>query len=137
MLTTAEVRSHQRVAWIGALSGLVAKAILFSLFFWWARSSEVGAAALRGAVYADAFTFLLLGIWEWPFRRAQITLAGVFETALVVLYLNRTSVFGIERNISILATSLLVFFVLSLAKTAVWTAERALGVTGARAPASP
>jgi len=135
--TTAEVLAHKRLALGGTIAGLVSKAIVFGLFFLWAQRSAVGSAALRGAVYADAFTFLVLGIWEWPFHRTRVTLAGAFEAALVVLYLNRGSVFGIATDVSVLATSMLFFLLVVLLKTAAWTMERVLGVTGVQGPASP
>jgi len=116
----------------GAVAG---KAVFFLPLFFWARASEIGAGALRGAVAADIFSWIVFSLLDWPFRRVHVGLGGLFELALIVLYLNREPLFEIAGGAQTTALSLVFFFLVLFGKTALWTAERTLEVTGVKEPA--
>lgn len=118
-------------------AALAGKTLLYVPLFVWARHGDIGAAALRGAVAADVFTWIFFSVLEWPFRRVQVTAGGVFELVLVVLYLYRDSFFEISGSIDSIAMSVIFFFMVLFAKTGLWCAERVLEVTGVKEPASP
>jgi hypothetical protein len=123
---------------LATVLGLAAKVALFVPFFLWARSSELGAAALRGAVAADVFTWLVLSALEWPMRRFRVTAGAVFEVVLVLCYWNRGEVFDIiSPSVERTAFAALFFFGVVFAKAAVWAAEHALAISGVREPSSP
>ena len=92
---------------------------------------------MRGAVAADVFTWICFSVLEWPFRRVQVTAGGVFELVLVVLYLNRDSLFEITGSIESTAMSVVFFFLVLFGKTGLWCAERVLEFTGVKETASP
>ena len=120
-----------------AFTGVLAKSALFFLLFLWARNSEVGSAALRGAVWADVFTWLVFSFVEYQFRRFQVTLGVVFEIVLIVLYFNRGAWFDISTETVAFAMSGLFFMLFTVVKAGVWGAELTLEVTGVKEPASP
>jgi hypothetical protein len=117
-------------------AALAGKTLLYVPLFLWAQHGDVGAAALRGAVAADVFTWIFFSLLEWPFRRVQVTAGGVFELALVVLYLYRDSFFEITGSIDSTALSVVFFFLVLFGKTGLWCAERVLEVTGVKETAS-
>jgi hypothetical protein len=132
----AETRSWTRVTHTSAIVSVVAKGVIFFLFFLWARSSEVGAGALRGAVGADLFTWAVFSLMEFPFRRFRFTLGAAFEVALLVFYLNRGAWLEITTDLEATAVSVLFFFLVLFAKVGYWAAERTLEVSGVSEPAS-
>jgi hypothetical protein len=131
-----EPTSWKRVTHTSAVVSIVAKGIIFLLFFLWARASEVGAGALRGAVGADLFTWAVFSLMEFPFRRFRFTLGAVFEIALLVFYFNRGAWLEITTDLEATAISVLFFFLVLFAKVGFWAAERTLEVSGVSEPAS-
>ena len=120
------------------LAGLAFKTALFVPVFLWARHSATGAAALRGAVAADVFTWIAFSMLEWPFRRLRVTAGAAFEILLVALYWNRGELFDITTDsMESTALSALFFFGVIFLKAGVWGAEHALEISGVREPASP
>jgi hypothetical protein len=118
-------------------AAIAGKTLLYVPLFLWARTGDVGAAALRGAVAADVFTWILFSVLEWPFRRGfQLTAGAVFEFVLVVLYLHRESFFEISGSIDSTAMSVVFFFMVLFGKTGLWCAERVLEFTGVKEPES-
>ncbi|MHC4163049.1 MAG: hypothetical protein ACYSUM_13045 [Planctomycetota bacterium] len=118
-------------------AALAGKTLLYVPLFLWARHGDVGAAALRGAVAADVFTWILFSVLEWPFRRVQVTAGAVFELVLVVIYLYRDWFFEITSSIDSTAMSVVFFFMVLFGKTGLWCAERVLEFTGVKETASP
>jgi len=120
------------------IGGLAIKTALFVPFFVWARHSDTGAAALRGAVAADVFSWIVFSFLEWPFRRFRVTVGAAFEMLLVVLYWNRGGLFDITaRSMESTAFSALFFFGVLFLKSGAWAGEQALEISGVQEPASP
>ena len=105
----AEGRGRDRWALGLAYAGLLAKTLVYVLLFFWATRSHFGAAALHGAVVADVLTFLLLTLFNLPFKGFQITIDGAFEIALVLIFLGRDALFDISTSVNSVATALLFF----------------------------
>ena len=120
-----------------AFTGILAKSAFFFLLFLWARDSEIGSAALRGAVWAAVFTWIVFSFVEYQFRRFQVTLGVVFEIALIILYFNRGAWFDISTETVAFAMSGLWFMLFTVVKAGVWGAELTLEVTGVKETASP
>jgi hypothetical protein len=133
---TTEARSWTGVTHTSAIVSVVAKGVIFFLFFLWARASEIGAGALRGAVGADLFTWAVFSLMEFPFRRFRFTLGAVFEVALLVFYTNRGAWLEITTDLEATALSVLFFFLVLFVKVGVWAAERTLEVSGVSERAS-
>jgi hypothetical protein len=117
-------------------AALAGKTLLYVPLFLWAQHGDVGAAALRGAVAADVFTWIIFSLLEWPFRRVQVTAGAVFELSLIMLYLYRDSFFEITGSIDSTAMSVVFFFLVLFGKTGLWCAERVLEFTGVKETAS-
>jgi len=113
-------------------AGLLGKAAVFLPLFLWARASETGAAALRGAVGGDVLGWAILGFVQWPFRRAQVGAGAVFEIVLGTLYIQREELIGSTADIEATAVSVLFFFAFLLAKAAVWAVDHLLEVSGVK-----
>jgi len=113
-------------------AGVVFRALLFLPLFLWARASETGAAALKGAVGGDLLGWALLSVALWPFRRAQVGVGAVVELVLVGLYLQRETLFEISADIETTAISVLFFFAVLFAKTGIWAADHILEITGVK-----
>jgi hypothetical protein len=131
----ADVRALQqgyRRTILATSGALLAKTLLFLPLFLWARGSDTGAAALRGAVGGDLFGWAALSLVLWPFRRVQVGAGAVFELVLVVLYLQRTTLFEITADIEATAVSVLFFFAVLFAKTGLWAADHILEITGVK-----
>lgn len=111
-------------------AGLLGKAVVFLPLFFWARASDTGAAALRGAVGGDVLGWAILSLFQWPFRRAQVGAGAIFEVVLVALYLQRTELFEITSDLDATAMSVLFFFFFLLGKAVVWAVERLLDISG-------
>ncbi len=112
--------------------GVVFRTLLFLPLFLWARASETGAGALKGAVGGDLFGWAVLSVLLWPFRRAQIGAAAIVELVLVGLYLRRETLFEITGDIETTAISVLFFLGVIFLKTGVWAADHILEVTGVK-----
>ena len=110
------------------------KTVFFVPLFLWAHHSDIGSAALRGAVGADIFTWIVLSLIDWPFRRLQVSVGLVFEIVLIVIYLNRGPLFDIDGDIETIALSMLFFLLVMIGKTVLWTAERVLDINGVTEP---
>jgi hypothetical protein len=95
-------------------AALAGKTLLYVPLFLWAQHGDVGAAALRGAVAADVFTWIFFSVLEWPFD----------------------SFFEITGSIDSVAMSVVFFFMVLFGKTGLWCAERVLEVTGVKETAS-
>jgi hypothetical protein len=135
-LESADVRELLQRTVLATFAGLGAKTLLYVPLFLWARHSDLGAAALRGTVAADVFTWIVFAFLEWQFRKLRVTAGALFELVLVILYLNREALFDITGNVESTALSLLFFFAVMFGKTALWVAEWVLEFTGVKEPAS-
>jgi len=109
---------------------MIAKAVVFLLFFVWAARSRIGAEALSGAVAADVFTWVAFGLMTWPFRRFRVTAGGLLEAALILAYLFREHIFDIPTDTESFALAAIFFFGFAVLKTAVWGARFGLEVSG-------
>jgi hypothetical protein len=135
---TEGLRDLLRREVLATVLGLAAKVTLFGTFFLWARTSPLGAAALRGAVAADAFTWLVFSALAWPLRRIRVTAGAVFEALLLLCYWNRGEIFDITaETIEETAFVAVFFFAVVFAKAAAWAAEHALVISGVQEPSSP
>jgi hypothetical protein len=112
--------------------GVVFRTLLFLPLFVWARASETGAGALKGAVGGDLFAWAVLSLLLWPFRRAQVGAGAIVELALVGLYLQREALFEISADVETTAVSAGFFFGVLLLKTGIWAADHILEVTGVK-----
>ncbi|MHC4816805.1 MAG: hypothetical protein ACYTF8_01920 [Planctomycetota bacterium] len=135
-LEAGDLRSLFNRTVLLTFASIAAKTLLYVPLFLWAQHGDIGAAALRGAVAADVFTWIAFSVLEWPFRRFQVTAGGVFELVLVVLYLYRDSFFEITGSIDSVAMSVVFFFMVLFGKTGLWCAERVLEFTGVKETAS-
>lgn len=113
-------------------AGILLRAIFFLPLFLWARRSETGAAALKGAVGGDLFGWAVLSVLLWPGRRAQVGIGALVELFLVGLYLRRETLFEITADIEVTAISVLFFFGVLFVKTGIWAADHVLAITGVK-----
>jgi hypothetical protein len=121
---------RRSLASLGA--GLALRAVLFVPLFLWARASDTGAAALKGAVGGDLFGWAVLTVFLRPFRRARFGLGALVELVLVGLYLQRETLFEISASGDATAISMLLFFLVFFAKTGIWAADHILEITGVK-----
>jgi len=131
---SSELQRLERFSVVLTSTGLAAKAFLYALCFWWANSSEIGAAALEGLFSADIFTFLVFCLLEWQFRGFQIKLGAAFELVLVSMYLNRHSLFDIPEDTERMAVTMLFFLLVCVVKCGIWAAHNAIEVSGVKEP---
>ena len=122
----ADERRRERWELALAYGGLLAKTVFYSLLFWWASRTPVGAAALQGAVAADVLTFLLLGAFRVAFDGFEVTVDGVFELVLVLLFLARGALFDIPTDVEFAATSLLFFLLFVPFRVLLWGADQVI-----------
>ena len=120
----------QRLGSVFLLGGLVAKAAVYVYFFLWAAATPTGDAALRGVVFGDLFTWIAFSAVDIHFRRAQITITGIFELALLILFLNREALLSIPASPEAMAVTMGFFFGFVVAKVSVWGAQRAVHGNG-------
>ena len=118
----------RRERWEVALAygGLAAKALVYLVLFIWASRTQVGAAALQGAVVADVLTFLLLGLLKLPTDGFEVTVDGAFEVALVLVYLGRGALFDIPTDVEFAATSLLFFLLFVPVRVVLWWMDQVI-----------
>ena len=135
-LQREETRSLRKISAYVTLGCLILKAGVFYMFFRWAQTSDVGAGALRGAVAADVFTWAVLSFLDWSARSVQVTVGGLFEFALLWFYFNRDAWFAINTDITVMAISMLFFFLVLFTKVGVWGMNHVLQVTGVTERAS-
>jgi len=109
-----------------AYGGLAAKTLVYLVLFIWASRTQVGAAALQGAVVADVPTFLLLGLLKLPTDGFEFTVDGAFEVALVLVYLARGALFDIPTDVEFAATSLLFFLLFVPVRVLLWGMDQVL-----------
>jgi len=129
-----EITQVAQGAWFRPTAGaawLILKALAFLALFAWAGHGSVGAGALRGAVAADAFTWLVFACLEWPAHPGHVSAGGIFQFVLIVFYFERDALFDIHASAESLGMSMLLFFMVLFFKTAAWCTRRALGVSGA------
>lgn len=107
-----------------AYGGLLARTVGYGLLFWWASRTSTGAAALQGAVAADVLTFLLLGALRVALDGFEVTVDGVFQFVLVLLYLARGALFDIPTDVEFAATSLLFFLLFLPLRVLLWGADQ-------------
>ncbi len=131
-MESAELASLRKIDLTLTYLGLGAKAMGYLLLFLWARSSELGAGALDGIVAADVFTWIVFSVIEWPFRGFQVRAGLVFESVLVVVYLSRQSLFGVQDSPEGIAMAFLFFMLFACVKASVYAMEHVLEVTGVR-----
>lgn len=112
-------------------TGILLRALLFAPLFVWARQSETGTAALKGAVGGDLFGWALLSLLLRP-ARAQVGVGAVVELVLVGLYLQREALFEITKDAETTAVSVLFFFGALLANTGVRAVRHVLEITGVK-----
>jgi len=126
-MTLSDVKPATTERWslILAYSGLLVRALFYSLMFWWASRSDTGASALQGAVAADIITFLALGAFRIPFEGFQLTVDGIFEFVLVVFFLNRNALFSIEEDATSAGISFIFFLAFVAVRLGFWAAEQA------------
>jgi len=113
-------------------AGVLLRTLLFLPLFLWARESETGAAALRGAVGGDLFGWAVLSLLLRPLRKVQVGAGAVVELILVGLYLEREALFEITADVETTAISALFFFGVLLAKTGLRVADFVLEITGVK-----
>lgn len=123
-------RLRRSLAAVG--TGVALRALLFLPLFLWARTSETGAGALKGAVGGDVVGWVLLSILLWPIRRAQVGVGAIFELVLVGLYVQRETLFEISADIETTAISVLFFFGVFFGKTGLWAADHILEISGVK-----
>jgi hypothetical protein len=119
---------RQSLAAVGA--GVLFRTLLFLPLFLWARASDTGAGALKGAVGGDLFGWAVLSVLLWPFRRTQVGLGAIVQLVLIGLYLQRETLFEITSDTETTAISVLFFFGVLLLKTGLWSANHILEITG-------
>lgn len=117
---------------VSATVGVLLRTLLFLPLFLWARESETGAAALKGAVGGDLFGWAVLSLLLRPLRKVQIGVGAVVEIVLVGLYLQREALFEITKDIEATAISALFFFGVLFAKTGLRVADFVLEITGVK-----
>ena len=120
----ADSRKQERWALGLAYAGLAAKTLVYVLLFVWAGRSEVGAAALHGAVIADVLTFLLLTLFDLPFKGYRFTVDGAFELALVLLFVGREALFDISTDVSSVAMAFVFFMLFAPIRLALWSLDQ-------------
>jgi hypothetical protein len=109
-----------------AYGGLLAKTVFYALLFWWAARTPAGAAALQGAVAADVLTFLLLGAFRVAFDGFEVTVDGVFEVVLVLIFVARGALFDIPTDVEFAATSLLFFLLFVPVRVLLWGVDQVI-----------
>ncbi len=129
-MESAELASLRRIDFTLTYLGLGAKAAGYLLLFWWARNSEIGAGALDGIVAADIFTWIIFSGIEWQYRGFQVCAGLVFEIVLVVVYLSRQSLFGVQDSAEGVAVAILFFMLFATVKTCLYAMEHVLEVSG-------
>lgn len=112
------------------IAAMVAKSVLFLLFFLWASKSPIGDAALKGVVIADLSTFLLFSGLDWHFRGLPITVGAVFQIVLVLVFTNRHALLEIPEAPEFFAVTLGFFLLVAVFKSAIWAAEHVLEAGG-------
>jgi len=117
----------ERWSLVLAYGGLLLHALFYALMFWWASRSDTGSAALQGVVAADVLSFLGLGAFKIVFDGLEITVDGMFQFVLVVLFLNRDALFSIDKDAEFAGTSFLFFLAFVAVRLGVWGAEQATG----------
>jgi len=120
-----------RVRFTAGAVWLIVKALVFLALFAWAGQGSVGAGALRGAIAADAFTWLLFACLEWPAHPGHVSAGGIFQFVVIVFYFERGALFDIHAGAESLGMSMLLFFMVLFFKTAAWSTRRALRFSGA------
>jgi hypothetical protein len=125
-------RALLRTAFAGVGLGLLLRGLLFLPLFLWARGSDAGAAALKGAVGGDLFGWAVLTLLLRPVRGAEIGLGAMLELALVGLYIQREALFEIHADVETTAITVLFFFGVLFAKTGLWAADHILRLTGVK-----
>ena len=133
-IAMSELQSMRRMQVVLTSAGLAIKGLTYAFFFWWASGSEIGAAALEGLFSADIFTFLIFCLLEWQFHGFRIRLGGAFELVLVLIYLNRHSLFKISEDPERMAVTMLSFLLVVIVKAGIWAAEHAVEVSGVKEP---
>lgn len=113
-------------------AGFLVRFALFLPLFLWARASDTGAGALKGAIGGELLAWALLSVLLWPFRRAQVGVSAILELVLVGLYLQRETLFEITSDIETTAVSVLFFFGVLILKTGFWSANHILEITGVK-----
>ena len=132
MVESAELASLRKIDFTLTYLGLGAKAAGYFLLFLWARDSEMGAGALDGIVAADVFTWIVFSLIEWQFRGFQVCAGLVFEIILVVLYVSRQPIFGVQDSPEGVAMAILFFMLFASVKTSLYAMEHVLEVTGVK-----
>ena len=129
-LRAARAPAWERWSLVLAYGGLVARTLFYLLLFVWAAHSNFGAAALQGVVAADVITWTLLGAARIPFDGLELTVDGVFEFALIVLYLNRDALFRMDGDVEFAGISFLAFLGFASTRLVIWATENAVGAVG-------
>ncbi|MHC4224486.1 MAG: hypothetical protein ACYSX0_07445 [Planctomycetota bacterium] len=129
-----DLRSHRRLTAALTWSGLLVKTFVYVPLFVWAAASDTGAAALRGVVAADVFTWVVLTFLEWQHRRLKVKAGFVFEGILVLVYLNRDSLLDISTSAESTAVAMLFFLLFVVVKSGIWGVEHVLQVSGVTEP---
>ena len=126
---TRGILSHP---FVSATAGVLLRTLFFLPLFLWARESETGAAALKGAVGGDLFGWAVLSLLLRPLRKVRIGTGAVVEAILVGLYLERETLFEITKDTETTAISALFFFGVLFAKTGLRVADFVLEITGVK-----
>ncbi len=132
LLESEELQSLRRLDRRLTTAWLVAKALFYCLLFWWAHATPVGAAVLQGCISADILTWILFSLLEWEYRGLQVTIGGMFEVVLVMIYLGRDSLFDMSAVPEEMAMTMLSFLACGSVKGFFWGAEHMLQVTGVK-----
>ncbi len=120
-----------RVNVIWTWIALTTKAIIFIGFFWWARVSAFGDAALQGILAADVLAFLVFGMFEWNFRRLALTWGLLFELTLLTVFFWRNSLLDVPHHDMRLFGATVAFgFPYLLLRTVAWSVEHAMETSG-------
>jgi hypothetical protein len=117
-----------------AFGGLVGRAVLYLVLFLWAAGSPTGAAVLQGLVIADVLTWAVMSVFDWQFRGLQVTVGGISQFVLVLIYLNRESLFEISTDAESMGITMLSFLLFAIVKSALWGGDRLLEATGIKEP---
>ena len=132
MVESSELASLRKVDVTLTYLGLGAKTVGYLLLFSWARNSEMGAGALDGIVAADVFTWFIFSFIEWQYRGFQVCVGLVFEIVLVLVYLSRQSLFGVQDSPEGVAMAILFFMLFACVKTSLYAMEHVLEITGVK-----